>query len=106
MRVGQKRTPRISVRIPPRDFSAAISVINRVLERQVIRELIDDVMFRWNLPGRYIDVSIFRENRRGYIERCQDSRTPERAPKNRRTDHDAANQEKTKFTPPAHRTFN
>src|SRR5215470_2108755 len=106
MRVGQKRTPRISVRIPPRDFAAAISVINRVLERQVKRELIDDVMVRWNIAGRYIDVSIFRENRRGYIERRQDSRTPKRAPKNRKADHDAANQEKTMFTPPVHRTFN
>src|SRR5215467_6490548 len=102
MRVGQKRTPRISVRIPPRDFSAAISAINRVLERQVKRELIDDVMVRWNLPGRYIDVSIFRENRRGYVERRQDSRTAERALKNRKADYDTAKQEKTMFTPPIH----
>jgi hypothetical protein len=77
-----------------------------VLERQVKRELIDDVMVRWNLPGRYIDVSIFRENRRGYIERRQDLRTPKRAPKNRKADHKAANQKKAKFTPPAHSNFN
>src|SRR5215831_2545105 len=106
MRVGQKRAPRISVRIPPRNFSAAISVINRVLERQVKRELIDDVMVRWNIAARWIDESILGENCRGYVDWRQDFRTPKRATEGGKTNQDAAKQKKAKFAPPIHHDLN
>ena len=92
VRIGQERASAEGVRVPPRHLAAPHRRVDGALQRQVVDELVEDVVVVRDRASRGERLEL-RQQGRSDVQRCQERAAPERVPEEQESQQQLHHQE-------------